>query len=350
MKRDDFVFSLQELREYLQLKNLDVEDDNNFSLLIPKYYINLINWKNKHDPLRKMVMISNLEKQVKDYELTDPIGDKKHAPVSGIVHRHKDRCLLMLTSSCAVHCRFCFRRSMLASNKVHLKQSMQYITDHSELWEVILSGGDPFMLTDSFLQTVIRRLKKIKHIKTIRFHTRVPAVYPQRITESFLRIIRKSHPCTVAIHINHPREITEEFNQAVAKLQKTGAMLLSQTVLMRDINNNVDVLEQLFRQLVETGVKPYYLHHLDMTTGTNHFRISVEEGKNLIQQLRNRMSGICMPEYVIDIPGGYGKVPVMWFHHIAPRKYQAKDFEGRTVVYTDHYSSSYSNRKTKCHP
>ncbi|CAN5167929.1 lysine-2,3-aminomutase-like protein [soil metagenome] len=343
MNKHDFVFSIAQLREYLAEKGWDLSrvekaapwSDHQFNLLIPKYYIDLIDWYDKHDPLKKMVLTSNLEQDVQEYEVVDPIGDVCHSPVPGIVHRYPDRCLLMLTSACAVHCRFCFRKNLLSSSAAHYQKCMEYLKEHTELWEVILSGGDPFTFTDAFMEKVIKDLRSISHIKMIRFHTRTPAVYPARITESFLAAIGQAMPYTIVLHINHPREITAAFIESVKKFRQTGVLVLSQTVLMKDINNDANTLEKLFKGLVEIGVKPYYLHHLDAAAGTHHFRTSVEEGKSIMQKLRGNIPGTCIPEYVIDTPGGYGKIPVFCFQHSKDSLYEATSFEGKKIVYRD---------------
>ncbi len=343
MKRQDFIYSIAELYKYLQEKGFDMEkvwlssSAHSFKLIIPKYYVNLIDWYNPNDPLAKMVVTSVKEESIKKYELADPIGDKSHSPVPGIVHRYPDRCLLMLTNSCAVHCRFCFRKNVLSTNSASYEQSMQYIESHKELWEVILSGGDPFTLTDFFLEKVITRIKTIEHVKVIRFHTRTPAVYPARVTDDLVTVLKKAKRSVVVVHINHPREVTKDFIQAIHKLRESGTMLLSQTVLMKDVNNSVGILAELFKRLVEIGIKPYYLHHPDLAAGTHHFRISVEECKKIVQKLRGNISGVCLPEYVIDTPGGYGKIPVFWFQHTGKNEYTATSFEGITIVYKDPY-------------
>lgn len=343
MNKQDFVFSVAQLKEYLTSKRWDMSrmekmgawPEHGFNLLIPKYYIDLIDWYDEEDPLRKMVMTSNLEQEIQEYEESDPVGDESHSPVPGIIHRYPDRCLLMLTNACAVHCRFCFRKNLLHSNIALYQKCMDYLTEHTELWEVILSGGDPFTFTDVFMEKVIRDIRAIPHLKMIRFHTRTPAVYPQRVKDRFLEAIGQAMPYTIIIHINHPREITAEFIQSVSKLRSTGALLLSQTVLMKGINDNAKVLEMLFKGLMEIGIKPYYLHHLDAAAGTHHFRTSVEQGKKLMHELRGHIPGTCIPEYVIDTPGGYGKIPVFWFQHTGEKTYEATSFEGKKIVYTD---------------
>jgi lysine 2,3-aminomutase len=342
MNRDDFVFSAAELKEYVKKKfpnsyflipNDDVK--GGFNLLIPKYYVDLIDWNDPDDPLAKMVVTSDLEGDVKKYEMDDPIGDKPHSPVPGIVHRHRDRCLLMLTNVCAVHCRFCFRKNLLDRHTYDFSKSIEYIRLHPEIWEVILSGGDPFMFTDHFMELVITKLREIPHVKMIRFHTRTPVVYPKRVTDNLVSILGKAKPYIVVLHINHEREITPFFCRAVADMQKNGALLMSQSVLLKGVNDNAGSLANLFRKLVETGVKPYYLHHLDPAPGNHHFRISVEAGKELYKQLRQKVSGVCVPEYMIDVPGGYGKFPVDQFQRIDEKTYQLETTDGNVITYID---------------
>ena len=343
MNKQDFVFSVAQLKEYLAQNGWDVSrmeksaawPEHGFNLLIPKYYIDLIDWYDGEDPLRKMVLTSNLEQEIHEYEVADPIGDESHSPVPGIIHRYPDRCLLMLTNACAVHCRFCFRKNLLTSSTADYQKSINYLKEHTELWEVILSGGDPFTFTDTFMEKVICDIRAIPHIKMIRFHTRTPAVYPMRVNDRFLEVIALAMPSTIVIHINHPREITPEFIIAAQQLSTSGALVLSQTVLMKDINNSAETLAQLFKGLVEIGVKPYYLHHLDPAAGTHHFRTSVEQGKKIMQELRGNIPGTCIPEYVIDTPGGYGKIPVFWFSQTGDTTYEAISFEGKKIVYTD---------------
>ena len=338
----DFICSTPSLIEYLKESGFDtktahIEDliEHPFSLLIPKYYADLIDWRDSDDPLRKMILPDKLEHEVKDYELADPIGDAVCSPTPGVVHRYPDRCLLMLTNVCAVHCRFCFRKNILDTNGAHLDKALAYIRAHIEIWEVIFSGGDPFMFTDHFMESIVSKLRRIPHVKMIRFHTRTPVVYPQKITPNLLASLQNAGPCSVVLHVNHPREITPAFIAVVSKMRTAGALVLSQTVLLKGVNDHEKILGELFKKLVESGVKPYYLHHLDFTKGTHHFRISVARGKEIMQKLRGTISGLCMPEYVIDTPGGYGKIPAFWFNQIAKHTYEAVGFEGQNIIYKD---------------
>lgn len=341
MNRADFVFSVAELKDFLVKKGIPkkqiekmVGGEQHFNLLIPKYYLGLIDWNNTDDPLAKMVVTSSLESDVKEYEVADPIGDRPHQAVPGVIHRHRDRCLLMLTNVCAVHCRFCFRKNLLDENRADFEKSIQYIREHKEIWEVILSGGDPLMFTDHFMEIVIKKLREIPHVKMIRFHTRTPVVYPARLTKNLAAILKQAAPFSVVFHINHPNEITPDFCRAVDLLQKSGAMLLSQSVMLKGVNDSIETLSKLFKNLVEIGIKPYYLHHLDAAAGTHYFRISVSDGKKLYEQLQRTISGVCIPEYVIDVPGGLGKIPVTSFKQDG-NVYTSVNAEGLPVTYID---------------
>ncbi|HEX7789932.1 MAG TPA: lysine-2,3-aminomutase-like protein, partial [Afipia sp.] len=232
----------------------------------------------------------------------------------GIVHRYPDRVLLKAVSVCPVYCRFCFRREMVGPDKesnlspAELAAALAYIRNHPEIWEVIVTGGDPFMLSARRASALTRELESIPHVKVIRWHTRMPVADPDRVSDEFVGAISsKSKPVYVAIHCNHPRELTPEMRAACARLVDAGIPLLSQTVLLKGINDEVETLAQLMRDFVETRIQPYYLHHADLAPGTSHFRTTVEKGQELVRALRDRVSGLAQPHYVIDIPGGVSK-------------------------------------------
>ena len=250
-------------------------------------------------------------------ENPDPIGDRAHAPVAGIVHRYPDRCLLKLVHVCAVYCRYCFRREMVGPTgdgtlgPAELDAAIAYIAAHPEIWEVVLTGGDPFVLSPRRLLEVTQHLAAIPHLKVLRWHTRVPVVDPARVTPELVAAISSPHATTyVVLHANHPRELTTQARDAIALLADAGIPLLAQTVLLKDVNDDAGTLEALMRALVESRIRPYYLHHLDKAPGTSHFRCTIEHGRELVRQLRERASGICQPTYVLDIPGGHGKTPI----------------------------------------
>lgn len=306
--------------------------------LVPKFYSKLINWNDPKDPLLKMVEFDKRENEIHNYETVDPIGDKPKTVIPGLIHRYPDRVLLNLTQTCAVHCRFCFRKNLLGNKnlKIDFKKIITYLKKHKEIWEVILSGGDPLMIPEKQVKEIFKELGKISHIKNIRIHTRVPVVAPDLVKVStFAKALPQGKNLTLVVHINHPREITKEFTSIIRKFQKIGAIVLSQTVLLKDVNNKSETLAELFRGLIQSGVKPYYLHHLDIAKGTHHFRVSIEEGKKIFSKLRDNVSGICIPEYVVEIPGGLGKIPVDSLKKTGANTYTAKNFEGKIVKYVD---------------
>ena len=249
-------------------------------------------------------------------ERADPIGDDAHSPVEGIVHRYPDRVLLKLVNVCAVYCRFCFRREMVGPGKQMLSPgkldaALAYIAAHPQIWEVILTGGDPLVLSARRLGEVVRRIAAIDHVKIVRLHTRLPVVSPEKITPALVRALKAPGKTTyVALHANHPRELTPAVRAACARIVDGGIPMVSQSVLLRGVNDDAATLEALMRAFVECRIKPYYLHHGDLAPGTSHFRTTIEDGQALMRALRGRVSGLAQPTYVLDIPGGYGKVPV----------------------------------------
>lgn len=250
-------------------------------------------------------------------ESADPIGDDAHSPVEGIVHRYPDRVLLKANHACAVYCRFCFRREMVGPDGIRplspaqLDAAMAYIAGRPEIWEVIVTGGDPLILSPRRLADLMARLARIDHVKVVRFHTRVPAVDPARVTPALVRALKTGGKTVwVALHANHADELTPAAGAAIARLVDAGLPMVSQTVLLRGVNDDAATLEALMRRFVELRIKPYYLHHADLAPGTGHFRTTIAEGQGLMRQLRGAVSGLCQPTYVLDIPGGHGKSPV----------------------------------------
>ena len=247
----------------------------------------------------------------------DPIGDQAHSPVAGVVHRYPDRVLLKVTHTCAVYCRFCFRREMVGPGKAkvltaaQLDAALAYIEGHPAIWEVILTGGDPLMLSPRRLGALMARLARIEHVKVVRYHTRIPVADPAMITPALVAAMKSPTQATyVALHANHPRELTGAARAACAAIIDAGMPMLSQTVLLAGVNDDAAVLGQLMRAFVETRIKPYYLHHGDLAPGTAHFRASLETGQALMRRLRGDLSGLAQPTYMLDLPGGHGKVPV----------------------------------------
>jgi lysine 2,3-aminomutase len=269
------------------------------------------------DPIARQFVPDTAELDARAPERADPIGDDAFSPVPGIVHRYADRVLLKLVHTCPVYCRFCFRREMVGPRgrggltAKERAAALRYIEQHPEIWEVILTGGDPLVLPPARLCAVMRALGGIAHVKVIRFHTRVPAVAPERITAAMVAALKVVGKTTyVALHANHPRELTDAARAAIARIIDAGIPMVSQSVLLRGVNDDADTLATLMRAFVECRIKPYYLHHADLAPGTSHLRTTIAEGQALMQALRGRVSGLCQPAYMLDIPGGAGKVPV----------------------------------------
>ena len=276
----------------------------------------LINPADPNDPIGLQYLPSPEELETAPDEQADPIGDGVHSPLKGIVHRYPDRLLLTATHACAVYCRFCFRREVVGPGgagsltPAELDAAFAYISDHPEVWEVILTGGDPLVLSPRRIADLVRRIADIPHVKVLRVHTRLPVAEPERVREALVSALSGSRlRLAVGVHVNHARELTPAADAALARLAGAGALLLSQTVLLKGVNDRVEVLGELMRALVERGVRPYYLHHPDPAPGTARFRVSLAEGQALVRGLRGRYSGLCQPTYVLDIPGGFGKVP-----------------------------------------
>ena len=269
-----------------------------------------------HDPIARQFVPSVAETEVAPEELADPIGDEFRSPVKGIVHRYPDRVLLKPLHVCPVYCRFCFRREKVgpggeALSADELDDALAYIRARPEIWEVILTGGDPLMLAPRRLGELLTALDAMPHVAVIRIHSRVPVAEPGRITDELLAALRPRRAGVwLGVHCNHARELTAEARAALARLANAGLPLMAQTVLLKGVNDDVETLEQLMRALVAARVKPYYLHHPDLVRGTGHFRVSIAKGQALMKALRGRLSGLAQPTYVLDVPGGHGKVPV----------------------------------------
>jgi lysine 2,3-aminomutase len=312
-----------ELAEHRLIDRQQIEEvetvRQQFAVKVPFTYMQAMKENNESDPIWRTVVPTRHELHVTDEERLDPIGDLAHTPVRGITHRYPDRVLFKPTHTCAVYCRFCFRRYAVGHpeetlSRADIARAIEYIEQCKEIWEVIFTGGDPLTLADSKLEELLHQLRAIEHVRIIRFHTRIPVVLPSRVTERLAVILRGKNgprkPVYVVTHINHAQEITPLVEAACDILVDHGVPLLNQCVLLKNINDTPDVMEELLRKLVELRVKPYYLHHGDLARGTGCFRTSIEEGQQLMKALRGRVSGLCQPAYVLDIPGGYGKVPV----------------------------------------
>jgi len=288
-----------------------------YAIAVTPELAELIDPADPADPIARQFIPSADELVAQPGERADPIGDDAHSPVPGIVHRYPDRVLFKLVHVCAVYCRFCFRREMVGPGKESALSdkayagAIDYIRAHREIWEVILTGGDPLMLSPRRLSEIMADLAAIDHVKIIRLHTRVPVADPARITAEMVGALKPAGATAwIALHANHARELTENARAAVARLVDAGIPMVSQSVLLKGVNDNPAALEALMRSFVECRIKPYYLHHGDLAPGTAHLRTTIAHGQELMRALRGRVSGLCQPDYVLDIPGGAGKSPV----------------------------------------
>lgn len=286
--------------------------DKFFQARINPYYLSLI--KQKGDPLWLQCVPD--ERELEDVEAKeDPLDEDNMSPVPNIVHRYPDRVLFLVNSQCGLYCRFCTRKRKVGnSGKISLKtleSAFEYMSKKTEISDVILSGGDPLMLTDSMLERILIRLRQIKHIQIIRIGTRMPCVLPHRITQKLCNMLKKYHPIYLNTHFNHPAEITEESTRACTMLADAGIPLGNQTVLMKGVNDNAEVIKELFKKLLTIRVKPYYLYQADITKGTNHFRTPLDKGLEIMDKVRGHISGLAVPYFVIDSPGGGGKIPIL---------------------------------------
>ncbi len=288
-----------------------------YAVAVTPQMLRLIDPVDANDPVARQLLPDARELDSRPEERADPLDEARLSPVPGIVHRYPDRALLMLTHVCPVYCRFCFRREVVgpggpqALSGKALDAALAYIAATPAIWEVILTGGDPFMLSARRVGEVTRRLSAIAHVKVLRWHTRVPVADPARVSPELIGALKEGGKAVyVAIHANHPRELDETARAACARLADAGIPLLSQTVLLKGVNDDAATLAELMRAFVAARVKPYYLHHLDAAPGTGHFRVSLADGQRLMRALRGRLSGLAQPTYVLDIPGGHGKVPV----------------------------------------
>jgi lysine 2,3-aminomutase len=309
-----------------------------YAIAITPAMVDLIDRADPLDPIARQFVPDARELKQSPQESRDPIGDDAFSPVEGIVHRYPDRVLLKIVNACAVYCRFCFRREMVGPGRgglspAALAGALDYIRTHPEIWEVILSGGDPLVLSARRIKDVVGSIAAVDHVKVLRVHTRVPAVAPECISAALVRALRARDKATfVVLHVNHPRELTKKARAACARFIDAGIPMLSQSVLLRGVNDNTETLGALMRSLVECRIKPYYLHHADLAPGTAHLRTTIAEGQELMRALRGSYSGLCQPAYVLDIPDGHGKSPI-GPNYLSEDGTVVEDFQGRRHRY-----------------
>ncbi|HET55183.1 MAG TPA: KamA family radical SAM protein [Ignavibacteria bacterium] len=335
----DSVHSVDQLVEKFNIDKKVAEDlDEFFQARINPYYLSLIRYPG--DPIWLQCVPDGIELDDMD-GFEDPLNEDAMSPVPNITHRYPDRCLFLVTSQCGMYCRFCTRKRKVGdSGKISMKElesAFNYIEQHTEIRDVILSGGDPLMLTDTMLEKILQRLRSIPHVEIIRIGTKMPCVLPQRITPKLCEMIKKYHPIYVNTHFNHPWEITEESTQACTMLANAGCPVQNQAVLMKGVNDNAEVLMELFQKLLKIRVKPYYLFMADETKGTSHFRTSIQTGLDIINKLRGYTSGLAIPHFVIDAPGGGGKIPLIpnYVLHQDEDRIVLRNYKNEVYVYRE---------------
>ena len=307
------IHSVDQLVEKFKLKKEVAEKlDKFFQARINPYYLSLIRYPG--DPIWQQCVPD--EKELEDIDgPEDPLNEESMSPVPNITHRYPDRALFLVTSQCGLYCRFCTRKRKVGdSNKIsmrNLESAFNYLEQHTEISDVILSGGDPLMLTDAMLEKILMRLREIKHIQVIRLGTKMPCVLPHRITPKLCNMLKKYHPIYINTHFNHPWEITEESTRACGMLADAGCPVGNQSVLMKGINDNSETMKELMKKLLSIRVRPYYLYQSDLTKVSNHFRTPLDVGLDIMDKLRGHISGLAVPQFVIDAPGGGGKIPML---------------------------------------
>jgi lysine 2,3-aminomutase len=306
-----------------------------YPMRVTKHFLGLV--KEKDDPLWKQCIPS--AEELMDINREDPLMEERDSKTSCLVHRYPDRVLLMVSSKCAMYCRFCTRKRKVGRIEEiplsEIEEGIEYIKEHEEVRDVLLSGGDPFMRTDEELEWIISKIRAIKHVEIIRIGTRMPVSNPARITQKLVDMLKKYHPIFINIHFEHPSEIDEECSRALAILADAGIPLGSQSVLLRGVNDNAEVLKELFHKLVKNRVRPYYLYLCDPSQGVEHFRTTVQEAMEIFRQIQGYTTGLCIPHLVIDTPGGGGKVPILpdYTQEMDEDKIVLKNYEGKLFVY-----------------
>ena len=316
--------------------------DFSFRVAITPYYLSLIDDKNPFDPIRLQAIPRVEETHIAESDMTDPLNEDTDSPTPGLTHRYPDRVLLLITDQCAMYCRHCTRRRKAGETDAALPidmidKAISYIEKTPAIRDVILSGGDPLTLSDERLESIISRIYEIEHVDIIRIGSRLPVVLPQRITDGLVNMLKKYPPIWLNTHFNHPNELTTDAQKALSKLADNGIILGNQSVLLKNINDNTDVMKNLVHQLTKNRVRPYYIYQCDLSNGIEHFRTPVSKGIEIIESLRGHTSGLCVPTYVVDAPGGGGKIPVMPNYVIsyAPQKIILRNYEGFITTYTE---------------
>ena len=340
------VTNLSQLENHLNLSNKErngvILSGNKLSLSITPHFFNLIEANNPDCPIRKQVIPTVDEISVSSEEMSDPCGEDSHMPVPGLVHRYPDRVLFLLTDRCASYCRYCTRSRVVSGAgennlKTNFEDAFQYLENNKSIRDVLFSGGDPLLYADNKLEKIIKRIRSIKHIEFIRIGTRIPIFLPQRITPNLCNMLKKYHPLWMSVHTNHPKELTSEVKQALEMLADSGIPLGNQSVLLKVVNDAISTMKSLVHKLLQCRVRPYYLYQCDLIEGSSHLRTSASKGIEIIEGLRGHTSGYAVPQFVIDAPGGGGKIPINPEYVVEKNSKQLKirNYEGKSFIYPE---------------
>ena len=340
------ITSLEQMKEIIELTPEETEgikhSKGRLALAVTPYFASLMDPINPNCPIRRQAIPRIEEIHLSKNEMVDPLGEDKHSPVPGLVHRYPDRVLLLVTDQCAVYCRYCTRRRLVGSHERSITQGnfeevLKYLKSHRKVRDVLLSGGDPLLLENERLEEILGRLRALPHIELLRIGTRVPVTLPQRITGGLVRMLKKYHPLMISIHFTHPKEITETVRRACNELADGGIPLGSQTVLLKGINDKPYIMKKLVQELLKIRVRPYYIYQCDLAMGTEHFRTSVATGIQIIEKLRGHTTGYAVPTYVVDAPGGGGKIPLQPDYLVTRGKGKIvlRNYEGKVFEYPE---------------
>lgn len=340
------VKSLTELEKRLNLSQEErsgvLLSGNKLAMAITPHFFNLIDQDNPDCPIRRQIIPRIEETWDDDAEMADPCGEDSHMPVPGLVHRYPDRVLFLVTDRCASYCRYCTRSRVVSGAgtqdlETSFEAAYRYLEEHTEIRDVLLSGGDPLLFSDSKLEKILARLHAIPHIEFIRIGSRIPIFLPQRITPALCEMLQKYHPVWLSIHTNHPRELTSEVKEGLERLANHGITMGNQSVLLRGVNDDPATMKALVHKLLRCRVRPYYLYQCDLIQGSSHLRAPVSKGIEIIESLRGHTTGYAVPQYVIDAPGGGGKVPVNPDYVLERTDHQTtiRNYEGKTYTYPE---------------
>ena len=340
------IINVEQLEKYITLTDSEKDSINSclrkYRMAITPYYLSLINPDDNYDPIRIQAIPDKRELYFAPEDQRDPLHEESDSPCTGLTHRYPDRVLFLVTNQCSMYCRHCTRRRFSgqvdkALKKYQIDNSINYIKSHPEVRDVLISGGDPLTMSDDSLEYILSELRKIEHVEIIRIGTRTPVVMPQRITKELCDMLKKYHPLWINVHFNHPNEITPESERACSMLLDAGIPLGNQSVLLAGVNDCVHVMRELVRRLVRIRVRPYYIYQCDLSLGLSHLRTSVSRGIEIIEGLQGHTTGFAVPTFVIDAPGGGGKIPIMPNRIISQghRRYVLRNFEGRITTYVE---------------